>query len=163
MNRRLEDWEESWSDAQCSISSVTGFVNFWGLNSQYTQLTSCKSSGILNCPVKPTLMSTLHSVCPAGTAPSGICSLSPYFSNVKLREWLAWTTQLVSEKNSKPRRYPTQEKKYAYGIQFIFLLNMSEQYILLKLVLYACKHVTVSRWIGKFQGTIHSLFLFLTP
>ena len=142
MNWRFSDWKEFSSDVQCSISSVTGLMNFWGHDSQYTQLTSCKSSGILNCPLKPALMSTRHSVSSDGTAPSGICSLRPYPCHLKLWESLPGTTNCVSAKASKPRKYPMRIKSYNCH-------SVASNYIVVLYVSWGNYSKIVSNWHGQ--------------
>ena len=89
-------------DAQCWISSMTGFLNLQSAEIQKIGLSSFESSGSSNGPDKLALMFILHSSMPVGRLSSEILSLSPYPSQSK-EDALAETTKLVSPTTSTPR------------------------------------------------------------
>ena len=88
-------------DAQCWISSVTGFLNLQSAETQKTGLRRSESSGRRNGPDRLALMFILHSSMPLRRLSSGILSLSPYPTHSK-EDPLVEMTKSVSPIISTP-------------------------------------------------------------
>ena len=89
-------------DAQCWISSVTGFSNLQSAEIQKTGLRRSESSGSWNGPERHALMFILHSSMPVGRLSSETLSLSPYPFHSK-EPPLVETTKSVSAITSTSR------------------------------------------------------------
>ena len=89
-------------DAQCWISSVTGFTNLQSAEIQKTGLRSSESSGSWKGPERLALMFILHSFMLVGRQSSEILSISPYPIHSK-EPPLVETTKSVSAITSTPQ------------------------------------------------------------
>ena len=107
-------------DAQCWISSVTGFLNLQSAEIQKTGLRSSESSGSSNSPDKLALMFILHSSMPVGRLSLETPSLSPNPTHSKENS-LVEMTRSVSPITSTPR----MESKSKCRIWLITLLTIN--------------------------------------
>ena len=103
-------------DAQCWMSSVTGFMELQGAEIQNTGLRRSESSGSWNGPERLALMFMLHSFMPPGRLSSKTDRFNPYPFHLKKLP-LEETTKSVSAITSTPQMESRASIKMWYNVK----------------------------------------------
>ena len=114
---RYWNWPSFFSNAQCCISTFTGFFTLEANDTAYTALISCEPQGNLNFPPTKALTATSQ-VSVAETVSSAKCILSPHWLQLRDWVWLPWIKWTTSPATWTSSRQSSKEDHFKLAVLY---------------------------------------------